>query len=83
MKLAFSSFFLFVCFVFETGSFYIVQVGLELVILLTHPPEDWNYRYRPQHLGSIQGFFLLYKSGKSTVFFAGLKVSQSETPTDY
>jgi hypothetical protein len=31
--------FSFDCFVFEMGSHYIVQAGLELLILLSQPPE--------------------------------------------
>jgi hypothetical protein len=29
----------------ETGSHYKAQVGLELVILLSQPPEYWDYRH--------------------------------------
>jgi hypothetical protein len=35
--------------VFETGSRYIAQIGLELKILLPLPPECWDYKYEPPH----------------------------------
>jgi hypothetical protein len=41
----------FVCFVllFETGSLYVAQAGLELEILLPQPPKRWDERYVPIH----------------------------------
>jgi hypothetical protein len=33
----------------ETGSHYVVQVGLEGAILLPEPPELWDYRLVPPH----------------------------------
>jgi hypothetical protein len=36
------------CFVlFETGSWYIAQDGLKLMILLPQSPECWDYRCAP------------------------------------
>jgi hypothetical protein len=32
---------------FETGSHYVVQVGLKLLILLPQLPKHWNYRHTP------------------------------------
>jgi hypothetical protein len=34
----------FYCFVLESGSHYVVQAGLELMILLPQPPICWDYR---------------------------------------
>jgi hypothetical protein len=36
----------------ETGSYCIAQVDLKLMILLPQPPECWDYRHAPLHLGS-------------------------------
>jgi hypothetical protein len=40
----------FVLFVFDTGSHYVSQLGLELVIFLPMPPPYWNYRCIPPSL---------------------------------
>jgi hypothetical protein len=58
-------FFLFVCLAFcflETGSHYVVQAGLELVILLPQPPKHWDSRHGPPLLAEIWFFNkLIYK----------------------
>jgi hypothetical protein len=35
---------------FKTGSCYVAQAGLELSILLSLPPECWDYRHVPPSL---------------------------------
>jgi hypothetical protein len=49
-----SSFFVVVVYFFETGSYYVVQAGLELVILLPQAPEIIGvfYHTRPPSLFS-------------------------------
>jgi hypothetical protein len=37
----------FFCYCFETGSYYVAQVGLELTILLPHSLECWDHRHVP------------------------------------
>jgi hypothetical protein len=34
---------------FKTGSHYVAQAGLKLMILLTLPLQCWDYRYAPQY----------------------------------
>jgi hypothetical protein len=41
-----------ICFVlfsfyFETGSYYVAQAGLNLIIFLPVPPQYWDYRCEP------------------------------------
>jgi hypothetical protein len=50
----FLPYFLFV--IVETGSSYVAQSGLELVILLPLPPESWYYRCAPPRLGLLPSF---------------------------
>jgi hypothetical protein len=60
----------FCLFVFETGSCYVAQAGLKLVVLLLQPPECWDYRRalpHPAHsvflystISSLQFFLLFY-----------------------
>jgi hypothetical protein len=45
-------------FLFEIGSFCVVQAGLELLILLLQPPEYWDYRHVPPLL--VRFFTSLY-----------------------
>jgi hypothetical protein len=40
----------FVLFCVETGSVYVAQAGLELMILLPQPSECWDYRHGPPYL---------------------------------
>jgi hypothetical protein len=35
---------------FETGSYYVAQVGLKPVILVHQPPKYWDSRHMPSHL---------------------------------
>jgi hypothetical protein len=35
---------------FEIVSQYVAQAGLKLTILLTQPPECWDYKNEPPHL---------------------------------
>jgi hypothetical protein len=37
---------------FETESYYVAQVHLELLILLPQPSKCWNYRYVPPPLAN-------------------------------
>jgi hypothetical protein len=50
-KIIFPGFFVLVCcyfvLLFETGSHYIAQTGLDLVILLFQQAECWDYRHVP------------------------------------
>jgi hypothetical protein len=50
-----SSFIILMCFFvylfFETGFCYVAQPGLKLSILLSQPPECWDYRRVISHLG--------------------------------
>jgi hypothetical protein len=43
----------FVCLFFMTGSHCIAQAGLELAILLSLPPECWDYRCEPSFLAKL------------------------------
>jgi hypothetical protein len=43
----FDSFYFFLIFFFETGSYYVAQVGLEFTFLLPHPPKSWDYKCVP------------------------------------
>jgi hypothetical protein len=49
--------------VFEIGFYYVVQVGLELLILLPQSPKFWDYRYVPHHAyltRAILGLFFFF-----------------------
>jgi hypothetical protein len=45
--------FLFCCFVFKTGSQYVVQTALELRILLWQPLECRDYKNSPQYQATM------------------------------
>jgi hypothetical protein len=45
-------------YVFETGSHYVAQAGLEIKILLLHPPKSRDYRHVPPSL-AIFLYFLI------------------------
>jgi hypothetical protein len=45
--------------VFETRYHYVAQAGLELTILLSSPPECWDYRCAPLHPDMLTLFFFV------------------------
>jgi hypothetical protein len=46
-------FILFLVLFFEMGSLFVAQAGRVLVILLSQPPECWDYRYTLLSLASV------------------------------
>jgi hypothetical protein len=66
--------FLFVLLV-ETGSHYVAQAGLELVIILPQSPECWDYRYLlpcPAQNGGFYFYFHFLKVSFARVNMHGL-----------
>jgi hypothetical protein len=45
--------FTYFCF-FETGSHYVAETGLDLMILLPPPPKCWDYKCVPSHPASLK-----------------------------
>jgi hypothetical protein len=66
---------------FETGSPYVGQAGLKLLVLLPQPPQYWDYKCEPPHL-ALRNF--LDDGMKTTLENTLLLCTRKwETPTKY
>lgn len=63
------------CFIFETGSYYTAQAGLEFMILLLQPPDGWDYKHSLPCLASSIGFCLrsFFMARKGSKYYLDLQ----------
>jgi hypothetical protein len=52
---------------FEIGSYYVAEAGLELVILLPQPIKCWDYRHEIPYPASSNSLSFVYISRKTKI----------------